>query len=207
MGNLVLQYYEKNGVISLRSCLRNKKIALLLLLLFGVFFVCASYQSDWLQKKLFYPYPYRELIAEYAKAENLERSLVAGVILSESKFKNEARSHKGALGLMQLMPDTAKWIAEQMEDDAFLLEELNDPEINIRFGTWYLNSLRQEFKGNEVLMLAAYNAGRGNVKEWMKKYQWDMNFSDIQQIPFKETREYVAKVLKSKQKYDLLYEK
>lgn len=191
----------------MRSCLRNKKPALLILLLLLVVLAYASYQSDWLQKKVFYPYPYKELIAEYAEAENLERSLVAGVILNESKFRNEARSHKGAMGLMQLMPDTAKWIAEQMEDEAFLLEELNDPEINIRFGTWYLNSLHREFKGNEVLMLAAYNAGRGNVKEWMKKYQWDMEFSDVQQIPFKETREYVAKVLKSKQKYDLLYEK
>lgn len=110
------------------------------------------------------------------------------------------------MGLMQLMPETAKWIAQQMEDEDFTLAELEDPEINIRFGTWYLSSLHKEFEGNEVLMLAAYNAGRGNVKEWMEKYQWDMSFQDVKQIPFKETREYVTKVLKSKNKYKSLYQ-
>lgn len=164
-----------------------------------------GFHSDWFQKKFIYPYPYRELVMEYAMVRNLDSNLVAGVILSESKFKLEARSHKGAVGLMQLMPKTAKWIAEQTEDKYFSLETLNDPEINIRFGTWYLSSLKKEFEGNEVLMLAAYNAGRGNVKEWMNIYQWNMDFNDIDQIPFVETRKYVKKVLQSKDQYQRLY--
>ena len=80
-----------------------------------------------------------------------------------------------------------------------------EPEKNIKYGTWYLASLNEEFFGNKVLVLAAYNAGRGNVHEWMEKYGWDENFSDYKQIPFPETREYVQKVLKYERKYKLLY--
>lgn len=161
--------------------------------------------SDWFQKKFIYPYPYKEMVVEYSGVRNLDSNLVAGVILSESKFKLAAKSHKGAIGLMQIMPKTAQWIAEQMEDKQFSLAVLHDPEVNIKFGTWYLQSLKKEFSGNEVLMLAAYNAGRGNVKDWMEKYQWDMNFKDIEQIPYRETRQYVKKVLESKVQYQKLY--
>lgn len=163
------------------------------------------FQSDWFQRKFFYPLPYRDLVSSYAAARRLDPMLVAGVILSESGFRQEARSHKGAAGLMQLMPETAQWIAEQLDDRAFSLRDLNDPDKNIRFGTWYLSSLEMEFAGNEVLMLAAYNAGRGNVRAWMDKYGWDMNFSDISQIPFQETRCYVERVLRSKEAYRRLY--
>ncbi|MPN56149.1 Soluble lytic murein transglycosylase [bioreactor metagenome] len=106
---------------------------------------------------------------------------------------------------MQLMPETAQWIASQIEYPDFKLSDLEDPEVNIRFGTWYLQSLKKEFKGNEILMLAAYNGGRGNVKQWMQRYGWGMDFRDIDQIPFRETKEYVGKVLHSKQRYQDLY--
>ena len=163
------------------------------------------FQSDWFQRKFFYPLPYRDLVTGYAARQHLDPMLVAGVILSESGFRLEAKSHKGATGLMQLMPETAEWIAEQLGDADFTLGDLNDPEKNIRFGTWYLSSLELEFAGNEVLMLAAYNAGRGNVRAWMEKYGWDMAFSDIAQIPYQETRRYVERVLKSKEAYRRLY--
>ncbi|WP_234407866.1 lytic transglycosylase domain-containing protein [Anaerosinus massiliensis] len=203
MRNLSLFGNRKNGVMVLRSCAKVK------IFLIGILIIIVGYvgfQSDCVQKKFFYPYPYREFIMEYAAVRNLDSTLVAGVILSESKFEIDARSHKGAIGLMQLMPDTANWIAKQTEDHKFTLEDLNDPEINIRFGTWYLASLNKEFKGNEILMLAAYNAGRGNVKEWMNRNNWDMSFSDIDKIPYKETREYVTKVMKSKAYYKKLYD-
>lgn len=165
----------------------------------------AGFNGEWFQKKFVYPYPYQELVSEYADLYNVDSALVAGVILGESKFELSAKSHKGATGLMQLMPDTAKWIAEQLDDTQFSVEELRDPEINIRYGTWYLSSLQKEFKGNEILMLAAYNAGRGNVKHWMQQYEWTMDFSDASQIPFKETREYVIKVLRYRDGYYRLY--
>ncbi len=123
----------------------------------------------------------------------------------ESKFNTQARSPKGALGLMQMMPETATWVAQQMEDDEFTLNQLENPEVSIRMGTWYLSSLKKEFKGNQVLMLAAYNGGRGNVKQWMGRYDWDMSFTEVDQIPFLETKEYVDKVLNSKKRYQELY--
>lgn len=203
MDDVLLSCSTKNGVMVLRTYIPKKIFFLGALIICLIAYV--GFQSDFIQKKFFYPYPYKEFITEYADLRNLDSTLVAGVVLNESKFRIGAKSHKGAMGLMQLMPETANWIAKQMDDDEFTLNDLEDPEINIRFGTWYLASLSKEFKGNEILMLAAYNAGRGNVKEWMNNNHWDMNFSDIEQIPYKETREYVAKVIKSKQCYKKLY--
>lgn len=165
------------------------------------------YQSDWFQKKYIYPFPYQGLVYQYALENNLDPFLVAAVIRTESKFRPGARSPKGAMGLMQMMPDTAKWVAEQNEIHSFTLEQLEQPDVSIKMGTWYLSSLQQEFKHNELLMLSAYNGGRGNVKQWMRQYGWNMQFTDIQQIPFKETREYAVKVLRSKQRYQELYGK
>lgn len=163
------------------------------------------FASDWFQKKYVYPFHYEEIIYSYALEKDLDPFLIAGVIRTESKFNAQAQSPKGALGLMQMMPETAKWVAEQMDNDDFTIEQLENPETNISMGTWYLNSLKREFKGNEVLMLAAYNGGRGNVKQWMSKYNWTMSFSDVEQIPFLETRQYVNRVLNSKKRYQELY--
>ena len=188
-----------------RSEQKRTRLFILLGLFLGILML-AGYvvQSDVFQKKYVYPYPHQAIIARYAEKYRIENSLVAGVIMSESKFQNEVHSDRGAIGLMQLMPSTAKWIAEQLED-SYDMEKLHEPEMNIRFGTWYLSSLKKEFAGNEVLMLAAYNAGRGNVRSWMEEYGWDGSFNDIRQIPFAETREYVARVLKNKERYQKLY--
>lgn len=163
------------------------------------------YTSDWFQKKYLYPFPYQHLIYQYSLENNLDPMLVAGVIRTESKFIATARSPKGATGLMQLMPETAEWVAEKMERSDFKLEDLKDPETNIALGTWYLASLYKEFNDNDVLALAAYNGGRGNVRQWMRQYGWSMTFRDNSQIPFKETREYVGKVIYNKNRYQELY--
>jgi len=163
------------------------------------------YSTDWFQKKYLYPFPYRDIVYRYALEKELDPFLVAGVIRTESKFNTQARSPKGAVGLMQMMPETAKWVAEQMEEYDFDISELENPEVNIPMGTWYLSSLKKEFQGNEVLLLAAYNGGRGNVKQWMGRYNWNMSFADVEQIPFPETRAYVYRVLESKKRYQELY--
>ena len=173
----------------------------------GVISAYSLFQSDSFQKQYFYPFSYQEAVYRYSERNQLDPYLVASVIYSESKFINIARSPKGAMGLMQMMPDTAEWVAKQIDYPHFEVSKLNDPEISIRFGTWYLASVKKEFGGNEVLMLAAYNAGRGNVKAWMNQYGWTANFQDIEQIPFKETREYVRQVLRNRQRYQLLYQK
>lgn len=157
------------------------------------------------QRKYIYPFPYQEIVAEYAEDYRVDRHLVAAVIKGESKFRNDVRSHRGAVGLMQLMPDTAEWIAENLEDNAYSQERLQEPACNIRYGAWYLGDLEQEFHGNDILALAAYNAGRGNVNEWIRKYGWTRDFADIDAIPYGETREYVRQVLKDKDAYARLY--
>ena len=106
---------------------------------------------------------------------------------------------------MQIMPDTGKWIAEKMGMENFRPAQLNDVQTNIRMGTWYLAYLLKEYDGNEVLALAAYNAGRGHVDSWMDEYGWDKNFKKIEEIPFTETREYVRIVLLNERQYKKLY--
>ena len=162
-------------------------------------------QCEPVQRKYFYVYPYHETVMKYADMYQVDSNLTAAVIKSESKFKHEAHSHRGAVGLMQLMPDTAEWIAKQLGDTGYSIEALHEPDRNIRYGTWYLSSLEREFHGNDILALAAYNAGRGNVHDWMKENNWSDNFKDIDAIPYKETRDYVRQVIGDQKKYRELY--
>lgn len=137
------------------------------------------------------------LIAENAKAYSLSEELLQSVILVESKYSNEAVSSTGAVGIMQLMPDTAEWISEESGLPA---DNLKNPEQNIPLGAWYLEFLITKYDGNLVLALAAYNAGRGNVDEWMKINKWPPSYSRIDGIPFPETREFVRSVIQNKER-------
>ncbi|AHF06569.1 lytic transglycosylase domain-containing protein [Desulfitobacterium metallireducens] len=157
-----------------------------------------------LAQKIFYPYPYRPTVEKYAREYGVDPYLVIAVIRAESSFMPQSESHKGALGLMQLMPNTASDIAEKMDDKSFTQEELKDPEKNIQYGTWYLANLQKEFN-NIALTVAAYNGGRGHVKEWISTQQIDPNNLQIADIPFQETRQYVQRVLQFYDKYKELY--
>jgi len=180
-----------------------KKLLLMILVLASLsYFV---WQNEDFQRKYLYPYDYQDTINFYADRYEVDRNLVASVILAESKFRQDATSVHGARGLMQIMPETGSWIATQIEDDSFSVDKLYNVNMNIKYGTWYLSELQTEFEGNEVLALAAYNAGRGNVYEWMEKYHWNINFKDYTKIPFPETREYVKRVLENKKHYNKLY--
>lgn len=180
-----------------------KKLLLMILVLASLSYFI--WQNEDFQRKYLYPYDYQDTINFYADRYEVDRNLVASVILAESKFRQDATSVHGARGLMQIMPETASWIATQIEDDSFSGDKLYNVNMNIKYGTWYLSELQTEFEGNEVLALAAYNAGRGNVYEWMEKYHWDINFKDYTKIPFPETREYVKRVLENKKHYNKLY--
>ncbi len=176
----------------------------MLLTAFIAFFVM---QQEEVQRTYMFPYYYREIVRHDSNKYNVDEFLVAAVIKSESNFKNNAKSTPGAIGLMQLMPETAEWIADELQDNEYSEDALNAPEKNIMYGSWYLARLMKEFHGNKILALAAYNAGRGNVEEWMEYYGWDYKFSDISAIPFKETEMYVKGVLRNEEKYRQLYDR
>ena len=115
--------------------------------------------------KLLYPLRYEDEIKAWTDSYSLDLHLVAAVIRSESRFDPHALSHAGATGLMQIIPSTGKWIAAQIGEEGFTVEDLSDPGINIRFGTWYLRYLLDRF-GDMDVVLAAYNAGPSNAIRW-----------------------------------------
>jgi soluble lytic murein transglycosylase len=158
-------------------------------------------------EKVIYPYPNQAIIEKYAKQYGVDPLFVVSVIREESKFLPQSESHKGAKGLMQLMPSTAQSIAVSLGDKTYKAQDLLSPEKNIQYGTWYLASLQKVFANNTTLVTAAYNGGRGHVQEWIKSGQIDPNNIRLQDIPFKETQDYVGRVLKSYQKYIKLYRK
>lgn len=156
-------------------------------------------------EKIIYPYPNQAIIENYAAQYGVDPLFVIAVIREESKFLPQSESHKGAKGLMQLMPSTAQSIAESLGDKTYSEGDLLNPEKNIQYGTWYLASLQKVFSNNTTLVTAAYNGGRGHVQEWIDNGQIDPHNIRLQDIPFKETRDYVARVLKSYDKYTKLY--
>ncbi len=151
--------------------------------------------------RFFYPFPYQQLVQTNAHKNGLDPLLVAALIRVESKFHAEAVSHAGAVGLMQVMPQTAYWAAGEMGLSGFSAQQLKDPSTNLSIGTWYLAKLRKEFGGNLVQVLAAYNGGDHNVKIWIRTGK----IAQINDIPFPETRDFVNKVLASYVIYRRLY--
>jgi soluble lytic murein transglycosylase len=145
--------------------------------------------------RIWYPLHYQAIVRGHAKHYSLNPALLAAVIEQESKFNANARSSTGAIGLMQLLPDTAKGIAIHTGGDKFVVSDLDDPEINVRYGSWYLRHLLDKYH-DERLALAAYNAGQANVDEWQRKGE------DIQ---FSETRAYVSRIEKLKGIYRRAY--
>ncbi|MGQ9824170.1 MAG: lytic transglycosylase domain-containing protein [Desulfotomaculales bacterium] len=151
-----------------------------------------------------YPFAYRETINYYAGQYNIDPCFIAAVIKAESNFNPRAVSPRGARGLMQVMPETGMWAAQQVGQEEFSAEQLFNPEINIRLGSWYLADLSREFNGNPVLVLAAYNGGRANVREWLAEGNLSRG-QDIDRIPFPETRQFIRKVLWNYRVYRFLY--
>lgn len=141
----------------------------------------------------------RMIITEYAHKYRVQKHLVEAVMHAESKFDQKAVSHVGAVGMMQLMPKTAEWIAQEGE---LQYMDLKEPRQNIMLGTWYIDYLLKKYHNNEVLALAAYNAGRGNVDEWITEYGWKDDFTNIKEIPFPETREFVKLVVETRDRLD-----
>lgn len=149
----------------------------------GAFLFVNETSPPWYER-IRYPLRYAQFVRVYARDHDLDPALVAAVIYQESKFDKQAKSSSGAIGLMQLTPATAQGIALRTGGGAFHTDDLYDADINIRYGAWYLKNLFLKY-GSEELVLAAYNAGQGNVDRWR---------ANGQEIQFAETRAYVKRV-------------
>jgi soluble lytic murein transglycosylase len=158
----------------------------------------------------FYPLKYKSIIIEYSTEYGIDPYLVSAIINVESRYNPTAESHKSAKGLMQITSSTGKWAADEIGIKNYDESLLFDPNINIRIGCWYINNLKKEFdladaRSDVILMLAAYNGGSGNVKKWLKDKEYSQTGTELDQIPFKETEEYVNKVLNHYKIYKKLY--
>jgi soluble lytic murein transglycosylase len=145
-------------------------------------------------QELTLPLRHEDIIRQQAEEKGVDASLIAAVIYSESHFRDQT-SDAGARGLMQITPETALDIAERSEAQTFVLRDLADPQINISYGTYHLRDLLDQYSGNEIAALAAYNAGSGNVDRWGGE---DLKLEDIR---FPETRAYVETVLDKQGEY------
>lgn len=160
----------------------------------------------------YFPIKFWDEIEKNAKKYNLEPAFICGVIHAESKFQENALSHKNATGLMQLTEGTAYWaleetgLLEEMNIDEEDIEKvnLNSPKINIELGSWYLRKLLNQYDENIDLALSAYNAGSGNVAKWLQNNEYSKDGKTLYYIPFEETRNYLKRVNFSTKIYEFL---
>ena len=154
-----------------------------------------------------YPKTYKEIVLSCVERYNVEENLIFALIKAESNFNKDAVSNKGAVGLMQLMEETAKDVANKNGigiDTSNMKNELLNPNNNINIGTKYIAALLEKYQNKEVA-LAAYNAGNGTVDNWIEKGIIKADGSDIENIPYKETNNYVRKILRDYKVYETLY--
>ena len=147
------------------------------------------------------PLRHEDIIRQQAREKNLNPALIAAVIYAESHFRDGQTSPAGALGLMQLTPQTARYIARKSGGTAFVVGDLGTPQVNIAYGAYYLRYLLGRYDGNEAFALAAYNAGEGNVDRWIASARAHDRALTIDAIPYAETRAYVARVQQAKRDY------
>jgi soluble lytic murein transglycosylase len=152
-----------------------------------------------------YPFPYLEAIVRWSRQRQLNPMLVTALIRQESRFMPSIRSAVGATGLMQVMPETGDWIASKL-DPADREFDLDNPEDNIKFGTWYLDYTHREYNNNSMLAIASYNAGPGNVADWLDRFGLSDPDEFVEKIPFPETRGYVKSVFGNYWNYLRLYD-
>lgn len=153
-----------------------------------------------------YPTTYIDYVSKYSKDSGLPKSLVFAVIHTESSFNPNAESDIGARGLMQITEDTFEWVKFRMNDTETTYDDLYDPETNIKYGSWLLKLLKDEFKTTNNT-LCAYHAGWGATKSWLSSAEYAPDGKNITNIPYKDTRHHVYKVDKAIEKYkDILNE-
>ncbi len=156
--------------------------------------------------KIYFVLHYTDKIIAYSRANEIDSATVSAIVFTESRFNPLACSSKGAMGLMQIMPTTGEWVAGRLGWNHFSKQDLLNPTKNLEIGIWYLAYLKRNFKHNEYLALASYNAGSRYVYEWLREGTWDGNKVKIEQIPFPETKKYLIRILVLRRIYYYLYQ-
>lgn len=182
--------------------LRKKRVLLPLLISFIAVLFLSNVWMTWI-----YPIYYKEQIRKHSIHYEVDPFLVASIIRVETNYKPGKESKVGALGIMQLMPDTAQWAMEMANLPTVTLDDLkHEADANIQLGTWYIKKLHEQMDGNPIAAIAAYNAGPGNVRSWMKKGLWDGTYENVKDIPVGETRHYVQRVVYYYNQYTEVYD-
>ena len=178
------------------------KIIITVLILAALLFIVFGWGNYAIYKKL--PIKYESFVEKYSAEYNIDKFFVYAVINTESGFDPNAESHAGAIGLMQILPNTAQWLNEKYElgYDSIVL---TDPETNIRIGTCYIAYLNERFGFDTDLVLAAYNGGEGNVRSWLNNPEYSSDGKTLTKIPYEETSQYVKKVSVRYDFYKKLY--
>jgi soluble lytic murein transglycosylase len=146
------------------------------------------------------PLRHEDIIRQQARDKDLDPALIASIIYEESRFRDQT-SHAGARGLMQITPSTAAFIARDSGGSRFTQEDLATPQVNISYGAYYLRYLLRRYDGNTTLAVAAYNAGETNVNRWVAAAGGPDKFDAVDDVPFKETRDYVKDVTERRKEY------
>jgi soluble lytic murein transglycosylase len=183
---------------------RRVRFAVALLVLGGLVLVIGLHPLQKAVQEITLPLRHEDIIRQQSAKKDLDPALVASVIYQESKFRDRTSS-AGARGLMQITPDTARFIAKQSGGIRFVQADLATPQINIAYGTWYLRWLIDRYQGRTALALAAYNAGFGHVDNWVREAGGADAFDPRTDIPFPETRAYVQQVLERRKDYARRY--
>ena len=176
----------------------RKYVKLIIILLLVLSFLLTGFFAF----RFLFPVRHLSIVRELAAEHSLDPALVMAVINAESRFRPNAQSHAGAKGLMQIMDSTAIWIAERANLPGYNARVF-EPYANIAMGTWYLAHLINMF-GNEETALAAYNAGQGRVREWLRNPEFSSDGITLDYIPFPETRNYVRRITRERRVYEFL---
>lgn len=153
------------------------------------------------EKKVFYPLRYKDEIVKYSTKYGLDENLIFSIVKCESSFNENAISSKNAMGLMQITQPTADYIAQKLSVKNY---DLFDIDTNLNFGCYYLSYLYKKFKNIDTVIVA-YNAGEGNVSNWLKNENYSKDGISLNKIPFPETRSYLEEIKKTLAKYKKLY--
>ena len=152
------------------------------------------------------PTTYNEIVKKYSLEYGVPERIIYATIKTESSFRSDAVSSSGAMGLMQMMPSTFEWLtSDEHLDEALPKDALFDPEVNIRYGTYYLSYLAKKFDYDWTIVSAAYNAGESRVLAWLESDEYTDDSGNLIKIPIKETRAYVKKINDAIDTYTKLY--